>query len=71
MNITESRLPQDGAIKDTINGIDLDMRVSSLNTNLGEKIVIRVLDYKMSSQGIESLDFNKINSFKNIKMNNK
>ena len=33
MNITESRLPQDGAIKDTINGIDLDMRVSSLNTN--------------------------------------
>ena len=37
MNITESRLPQDGAIKGNINGIDLDMRVSSLNTNLGEK----------------------------------
>ena len=45
MNITESRLPQDGAIKGNINGIDLDMRVSSLATNLGEKIVIRILDY--------------------------
>ena len=39
MNITESRLPQDGAIKGNINGINLDMRVSSLTTNLGEKIV--------------------------------
>ena len=45
MNITESRLPQDGAIKGSINGIDLDMRVSTLNTNLGEKVVIRILDY--------------------------
>ena len=57
MNITESRLPQDGAIKDTINGIDLDMRVSSLNTNLGEKIVIRILDYSKSTEGLESLGF--------------
>ncbi len=57
MNITESRLPQDGAIKDTINGIDLDMRVSSLTTNLGEKIVIRILDYSKSRDGLESLGF--------------
>lgn len=57
MNITESRLPQDGAIKDTINGIDLDMRVSALNTNLGEKIVIRILDYSKSTEGLESLGF--------------
>ncbi len=61
MNITESRLPQDGAIKGSINGIDLDMRVSTLNTNLGEKVVIRVLDYSKSSDGLESLGFSEKN----------
>ena len=64
MNITESRLPQDGAIKDTINGIDLDMRVSALNTNLGEKIVIRILDYSKSTEGLESLGFTPKNLVK-------
>ena len=68
MNITESRLPQDGAIKDTINGIDLDMRVSSLNTNLGEKIVIRILDYSKSTEGLESLGFSEKNLVKIKKM---
>ena len=68
MNITESRLPQDGAIKDTINGIDLDMRVSALNTNLGEKIVIRILDYSKSTEGLESLGFTKRNLIKIKKM---
>ncbi|MBP5683701.1 MAG: type II/IV secretion system protein [Bacilli bacterium] len=61
MNITESRLPQDGAIKGSINGIDLDMRVSTLNTNLGEKVVIRVLDYSKSSDGLDSLGFSEQN----------
>ena len=68
MNITESRLPQDGAIKDTINGIDLDMRVSALNTNLGEKIVIRILDYTKSTEGLEALGFTKKNLVKIKKM---
>ncbi len=68
MNITESRLPQDGAIKDTINGIDLDMRVSSLNTNLGEKIVIRILDYSKSTEGLEALGFTPKNLVKIKKM---
>ena len=40
MNITESRLPQDGAIKTTLAGMDVDMRVSSLPTKRGEKIRI-------------------------------
>ncbi len=66
MNITESRLPQDGAIKSTINGIDLDMRVSSLPTNLGEKIVIRLLDYSQSANGLEFLGFSPTN-FEKIK----
>ncbi len=61
MNITESRLPQDGAIKGIIGGIDLDMRVSSLPTNLGEKIVIRILDYSRSLSGLDSLGFNDKN----------
>ncbi len=68
MNITESRLPQDGAIKGSINGIDLDMRVSTLNTNLGEKVVIRILDYTKSSDGLESLGFSPDNLEKVKKM---
>lgn len=68
MNITESRLPQDGAIKDVINGIDLDMRVSALNTNLGEKIVIRILDYSKSAEGLESLGLTEKNLEKLKKM---
>lgn len=61
MDITESRLPQDGAIKTTIKDIDLDMRVSSLPTNEGEKIVIRILDYTSAMKGIESLGFSDKN----------
>ncbi len=68
MNITESRLPQDGAIKGSINGIDLDMRVSTLATNLGEKIVIRILDYTKSSDGLDSLGFSEKNLEKVKKM---
>ena len=68
MNITESRLPQDGAIKGSINGIDLDMRVSTLNTNLGEKVVIRILDYTKSSDGLDSLGFSEKNLEKVKKM---
>lgn len=61
MNITENRLPQDGAIKGTIDNTDLDMRVSVLPTNEGEKAVIRILDYSMSLQGIKNLDFSPEN----------
>lgn len=68
MNITESRLPQDGAIKSTINGIDLDMRVSSLPTNMGEKIVVRLLDYSQSANGLEALGFTQKNLEKIKKM---
>lgn len=57
MNITESRLPQDGAIKKLANNINLDLRVSSLPISDGEKIVIRILDYSMSSKGLDNLGF--------------
>ncbi len=61
MNITESRLPQDGAIKGNFGDTYLDMRVSSLPLNEGEKIVIRILDYTRSLQGIDSLGFHPKN----------
>lgn len=70
MNITETRLPQDGAIKDKLNGKDLDLRVSALPTKRGEKIVIRIMDYSMSLKGIEYLYFNETNYNKILKMLN-
>lgn len=68
MNITENRLPQDGAIKGKIGDTDLDMRVSVLPTNEGEKVVIRILDYSKSLEGIESLNFTPSNLEKVLKM---
>ncbi len=70
MNITETRLPQDGAIKGTLQGIELDLRVSALPVNYGEKIVIRILDYSMSLAGLEQLDFSKENYKKLLEMIN-
>ena len=61
MNITENRLPQDGAIKGRIDDMDLDMRVAVLPTNEGEKTVIRILDYSMSLNGVSNLDFSEDN----------
>ena len=68
MNITETRLPQDGAIKMVLNNRDLDMRVSSLPTKRGEKIVIRILDYSRSMRGIEYLYFSEDNYKKIMQM---
>ena len=67
MNITETRLPQDGAIKGSIDTYAVDMRVSSLPIVDGEKIVIRLLDYSKSMEGLESLQFSSVNLDKIIK----
>lgn len=67
MNITETRLPQDGAIKTNSNDNSVDLRVSSLPIVDGEKIVIRILDYTMSLAGLETLGF----SDKNLDLVNK
>jgi len=68
MNITESRLPQDGAIKATLKDINLDLRVSVIPTSTGEKVVIRILDYSMSLSGLEHLGFSETNYLKVLKM---
>ena len=68
MNIMETRLPQDGAIKSKIGDKTLDLRVSSLPTNIGEKVVLRILDYSKSLQGLETLGFSDHNLQKIFKM---
>ena len=64
MNITETRLPQDGAIKGKFGNKDLDMRVSCLPVSFGEKMVIRILDYTRSLNGLDTLGFNDKNLVK-------
>ena len=44
LNIAERRIPQDGRIKITIGGRQVDLRVSTLPTQFGESVVLRVLD---------------------------
>ena len=61
MNITESRIPQDGAIKTQVDGKDLDIRVSSLPIVYGEKIVLRILDYSENLSKLEMLGFSDTN----------
>ena len=68
MNITETRLPQDGAIKNLTEDMDLDLRVSSLPIVDGEKIVIRILNYTMSTAGLDNLGLSDKNLEKSSKM---
>jgi len=44
MNIAERRVPQDGRIQTTMSGRQVDLRVSTLPTQFGESVVLRVLD---------------------------
>jgi type IV pilus assembly protein PilB len=44
MNIAERRVPQDGRIQTTMAGRQVDLRVSTLPTQFGESVVLRVLD---------------------------
>lgn len=55
MDISETRLPQDGRIKLTIAGREVDLRVSTLPTVHGESIVMRVLDKSMMLVGIAQI----------------
>ncbi len=55
LNIAERRLPQDGRIQLTIAGRQVDFRVSTLPTQFGESVVLRVLD-----RGIVSLDLENL-----------
>ncbi|MCX6760236.1 MAG: GspE/PulE family protein [Candidatus Nealsonbacteria bacterium] len=55
LKIDETRVPQDGRFSAKIEGRDIDFRVSTFPTSLGEKIVIRVLDSSKREINLESL----------------
>lgn len=68
LNIAESRLPQDGRIKTTINYKNVDIRVSTLPTVYGEKIVMRILDLSFALNRLEKVGFseNNLNTFRKM-----
>jgi type IV pilus assembly protein PilB len=61
LDITEHRVPQDGRIKMKVEYYPIDLRVSTLPTVYGEKIVMRILDLSNALTELEKLSFNKVN----------
>ncbi|MGG6314093.1 GspE/PulE family protein [Paenibacillus macerans] len=61
LNIAERRLPQDGRIKMLVDGKQIDIRLSSLPTVHGEKIVMRLLDLADGVKGLEKLGMTEHN----------
>ena len=57
IKISEKRIPQDGRIQVNVGGRDLDLRVSTVPTNHGESIVMRILDKSNLSLGLPQLGF--------------
>ena len=57
MDIAEKRLPQEGRVRIVAQGREIDLRVSSMPTLLGEKLVIRVLDRSSLKIRMEELGF--------------
>ncbi|MBL4576298.1 MAG: Flp pilus assembly complex ATPase component TadA [Opitutaceae bacterium] len=59
LNIAERRVPQDGRIKITVAGRSVDLRVSTLPTQFGESVVLRVLDRSVVQLDVEKLGMPK------------
>jgi type IV pilus assembly protein PilB len=55
LNIAERRIPQDGRIQTQISGRQVDLRVSTLPTQFGESVVLRVLDRSTVKLDLEAL----------------
>jgi len=55
MDIAEHRMPQDGRLHVLVEGREIDLRVSTLPTVLGEKVVLRVLDRQKVSFNLDRL----------------
>jgi type IV pilus assembly protein PilB len=60
LNISENRMPQDGRITYNINGRQVDLRMSTLPTQFGESVVLRVLDRSSVNLELESLGLPKM-----------
>ena len=67
LNIAEKRLPQDGRIRIKTGGKDIDLRVSTLPTVYGEKVVMRILDRSSIRVNLQDLGFEKQDLEKYIK----
>ena len=61
LNITESRIPQDGRIKMTLNTRHVDIRLSTLPSVYGEKVVMRILDLGSTLMELDKLGFTESN----------
>ncbi|MBP7654800.1 Flp pilus assembly complex ATPase component TadA, partial [Candidatus Dependentiae bacterium] len=61
LDIAEKRIPQDGRISINLDGKEIDLRISSLPTIYGEKIVLRILDKSSLFGGISELGFSELN----------
>ncbi|HRR94979.1 MAG TPA: ATPase, T2SS/T4P/T4SS family [Candidatus Paceibacterota bacterium] len=61
MRIDETRIPQDGRFSTRIDNRDIDFRVSSFPTKLGEKVVIRVLDATEGLKNYEEIGMSSSN----------
>jgi type IV pilus assembly protein PilB len=59
LDISERRMPQDGRISITVNGRKIDLRVSTLPTQFGESVVLRVLDRSAANLEIKALGMPK------------
>ncbi|MGA2786451.1 MAG: ATPase, T2SS/T4P/T4SS family [Verrucomicrobiota bacterium] len=59
LNISEKRLPQDGRITYNVAGRQVDLRVSTLPTQFGESVVLRVLDRSSVNLDLDTLGFPK------------
>lgn len=59
LNIAEKRLPQDGRIRRKIAGKDIDVRVSTIPTAHGERVVMRILDRSSVLLSLEDLGFER------------
>ncbi len=57
MDIAEKRLPQEGRVRIVAEGREVDLRVSSMPTLLGEKVVVRVLDKRNLKVRLQDLGF--------------
>lgn len=61
LNIAERRLPQDGRIRLTANGREIDLRVSTIPVLYGESIVMRILDKRSTIISLEALGLSSVN----------
>ncbi len=59
MDITETRVPQDGRIQTAIQQKNIDLRISTLPTVRGEKVVMRILDISGGANQLDSIGLTK------------